>query len=201
MWVQIAAGIALAVVLFSIFRYAMALRSAKVARQSWRKAEESRGRRIVAEIPGAGDGMTLFLEDDDGFYWGADEVAKRRVAGGRLRLNRGILASWARPGVVLPEPQSAEDFEGRETWDVVLYLEDGGHAGDPLRHPPGGSEPRDRVPRLPGDAGEGLTSARRAAAARVWLPPPPPGPSGSRAPPFLQPAPSAPSLACPRESP
>ena len=25
----------------------------------------------------------------------------------------------------VPEPQSAEDFEGRETWDVVLYLEDG----------------------------------------------------------------------------
>ena len=125
MWVQAAAAAALAVVLFSIFRYAMALRAAKVARQSWREAEESRGRRVVAEIPGAGDDMTLFLEDDGGFYWGAEEVRKRQVAGGRLRLNRGILASWARPGVVLPEPQSAEDFEGRETWDVVLYLEDG----------------------------------------------------------------------------
>lgn len=125
MWVQIAAAAALAVVLFSIFRYAMALRAAKVARQSWREAEESRGRRVVAEIPGAGDNMTLFLEDDEGFYWGAEEVRKRQVAGGRLRLNRGILASWARPGIVLPEPQSAEDFEGRETWDVVLYLEDG----------------------------------------------------------------------------
>jgi hypothetical protein len=123
--IQIFAALALAAVLLSIFRYAMALRSAKVARQSWREAEESRGRRIVAEIPGAGDDMTLFLEDDDGFYWGADEVGKRQVAGGRLRLNRGILASWSRPGVVLPEPQSAEDFEGRETWDVVLYLEDG----------------------------------------------------------------------------
>ena len=155
-FIQIVAGVALAVVLFSIFRYAMALRSAKVARQSWREAEESRGRRIVAEIPGVGDDMTLFLEDDDGFYWGAEEVAKRQVAGGRLRLNRGILASWARPGVVLPEPQSAEDFEGRETWDVVLYLEGGATRVDPLRHPPGGSEPRDRIPRLPGDAGEGL---------------------------------------------
>ena len=72
MWIQVAAAAALAVVLFSIFRYAMALRAAKVARQSWRKAEESRGRRIVAEIPGAGDDMTLFLEDDDGFYWGAE---------------------------------------------------------------------------------------------------------------------------------
>lgn len=124
-WIQIAAACALAVVLFSIFRYAMALRAAKVARLSWREAEESRGRRVVAEIPGAGDAVTLFLEDDDGFYWGAEDVRKRQVAGGRLRLNRGILSTWSRPGVVLPEPESAEDFEGRETWDVVLYLEDG----------------------------------------------------------------------------
>jgi hypothetical protein len=125
-WIKVAAALALAVVLFSIFRYAMALRAAKVARQSWRESEESRGRRVVAEIPGAGDDMTLFLEDDEGFYWGAEQVRKPQLAGGRLRLNRGILASWARPGLSLPEPPSAEDFEGRETWDVVLYLEDGG---------------------------------------------------------------------------
>lgn len=125
MWIQVAAAFALVVVLVSIFRYAMALRWEKVARQSWRAAEESRGRRVVAEIPGAGDDMTLFLEDDGGFYWGADEVRKSALLGGRLRLNRGILATWARPGVFLPEPPSAEDFEGREAWDVVLYLEGG----------------------------------------------------------------------------
>ncbi len=125
MWMRIAAGAALALILFSIFRYAMALRAAKVARLSWREAEESRGRRVVAEIPGPGDAVTLFLEDEGGFYWGADEVRKPEIAGGRLRLNRGILATWARPGLALPEPESAEDFEGRETWDVVLYLDDG----------------------------------------------------------------------------
>lgn len=125
MWMRIAAGAALALILFSIFRYAMALRAAKVARLSWREAEESRGRRVVAEIPGPGDAVTLFLEDEGGFYWGADEVRKPEIAGGRLRLNRGILATWARPGLTLPEPESAEDFEGRETWDVVLYLDAG----------------------------------------------------------------------------
>jgi hypothetical protein len=124
-WVKIAAGAVLAVLLFSIFRYAMALRASKVARLSWREAEEARGRRVVAEIPGPGDGVTLFLEDDAGFYWGAAEVRKRDVAGGRLRLNGGILAAWARPGLVLPEPESAEDYEGRERWDVVLYLASG----------------------------------------------------------------------------
>ena len=125
MLIKLAAAAALVAVLFSIFRYAMALRWAKVARQSWREAEEARGRRVVAEIPGPGDDMTLFLEDEEGFYWGREGVRKSALAGGRLRLNRGILAAWARPGLALPEPASAEDFEGRESWDVVLYLEDG----------------------------------------------------------------------------
>lgn len=125
MWLQVAAALLLAAFLFSMFRYAMALRAAKVARQSGREAEESRGRRVVAEIPGEDDGVTLFAFDDEGFYWGAAAVARREVVGARLRLNGGILASWARPGVILPEPTSPEEFEGRERWDVALYLEGG----------------------------------------------------------------------------
>ena len=126
MLLQVLAAALLAAFLFSMFRYAMALRASKVARQSWREAEESRGRRVVAEIPGAGDAMTLFAEDDEGFYWGAEQVGKRGIAGARLRLNGGILATWSRPGVVLPEPAAPEPFEGRERWDVVLYLDGGG---------------------------------------------------------------------------
>jgi hypothetical protein len=125
-WLQVVAAAVLAAFLFSMFRYAMALRASKVARQSRREAEESRGRRVVAEIPGPGDGVTLFLEDGEGFYWGAASAGKREIRGTRLRLNGGILASWARPGTTLPEPASPEEFEGRERWDVVLYLEGGG---------------------------------------------------------------------------
>ena len=126
MWLQVVAAVLLAAFLFSMFRYAMALRASKVARQSWREAEEARGRRVVAEIPGADDAVTLFAEDGEGFYWGRERVARREIAGARLRLNFGILASWSRPGVVLPEPVAPEEFEGRERWDVVLYLEGGG---------------------------------------------------------------------------
>ena len=126
MWLQVAAALVLAAFLFSMFRYAMALRAAKVARQSWREAEEARGRRVVAEIPGAGDAVTLFAEDGEGFYWAAERVARRDLAGARLRLNGGILATWTRPGVTLPEPMAPEEFEGRERWDVVLYVKGGG---------------------------------------------------------------------------
>ena len=125
MWLQVLAGVLLAAFLFSMFRYAMSLRFSKAARQSWRESEEARGRRVLAEIPGAGDAMTLFAEDDDGFYWGAERVSKREIAGARLRLNGGILATWSRPGVALAEPAAPEAFEGRERWDVVLYLDGG----------------------------------------------------------------------------
>ena len=126
MWLQVLAAVLLAAFLFSMFRYAMALRASKVARQSWREAEESRGRRVVAEIPGADSGMTLFAEDGDGFYWAAERAGKHEIHGARLRLNGGILATWSRAGVVLPEPAAPEEFEGRERWDVVLYLAGGG---------------------------------------------------------------------------
>jgi hypothetical protein len=125
MWIKVVAAVGLTLILLSIFRYAMGLRGAKLARLSMREAEESRGRRVVAEIPVGGDEMLLFLEGGGAFRWGSEEVRKEQIVGGRLRLNRGILASWARPGRVLPEPESAEDFEGRETWDVLLYLDDG----------------------------------------------------------------------------
>jgi hypothetical protein len=125
-WLQVLAGVLLAAFLFSMFRYAMALRASKAARQSWREGEEARGRRVLAEIPGADDTMTLFAEDDEGFYWGAERVTKREIAGARLRLNGGILATWSRPGLALPEPGAPVELEGRERWDVVLYLEGGG---------------------------------------------------------------------------
>jgi hypothetical protein len=125
-WLQVLAAAVLAAFLFSMFRYAMALRAAKAARESWREAEESRGRRVLAEIPNPDDTVTLFAEDADGFYWGDRQVAKRDVCGARLRLNGGILAAWTRPGITLPEPAAPEEFEGRERWDVVLYVEGGG---------------------------------------------------------------------------
>jgi hypothetical protein len=124
-WLQVLAAVLLAAFLFSMFRYAMALRASKTARQSWREREEASGRRVLAEIPGADDAMTLFAEDDLGFYWGAARVTKREIAGARLRLNGGILAAWSRAGIALPEPSVPEQFEGRERWDVVLYLDGG----------------------------------------------------------------------------
>lgn len=124
MWVQALAGIVLLLVVFSLFRLAMGLRWAKITRERARAAEESKGRRVVAELP-AGDELLLLLEDEASFQWGDRRVDKSALAGVRMLLNGGILGEYARPGVRLEAPAGREDGDGRERWEVVLYLREG----------------------------------------------------------------------------
>jgi hypothetical protein len=125
MLIKLLALLGLLVLLWSLFRLAMGLRWSKVSRESARGDEERRGRRIVAELPDATGALGFFAEDQGGFYWPAGEAAKSEVIGARLLLNGGIIAAAARPGVTLAEPSTPEPFEGRERWDVAVYLAGG----------------------------------------------------------------------------
>ena len=121
--------LALAAALFvfftwSLFRLAMGLRESKRVREEARAREESQGRRVVAEIP-LEDRVVFFLEDAAGFAWGDQGVARADIAGARLLLNGGVMASWNRPEATLPPQPAAEAYEGRERWDILLYLRDG----------------------------------------------------------------------------
>lgn len=121
MWIKIAALLALLVLLWSLFRLSMGLRWAKVSRESARREEEGRGRRIVAELPTSDGTLGFFAEDHAGFYWPAGEAGKSEVRGARLILNGGVIAVTARADAALPDPPLAEPFEGRERWEVALY--------------------------------------------------------------------------------
>ena len=125
MLIQLLAGAALLFLLFSLFRFAMGLRWAKVSREQARARAESSGRQVVAEIPLPGDELAFFQLDGDRFHWGEKSVARSAICAARLLLNGNVVGAVSRPGVALPEPPRAEDFEGRERWDVLLYLEDG----------------------------------------------------------------------------
>jgi len=125
MIVQVLALLALVVALWTVFRFAMGLRWAKVSREDARAAEQARGRRVVAEIPVSEDEVVFFVEDDAGFYWGGRRVRKPEIRGARLLLNGAVMASFVRPGEPLPETAPPEEYEGRETWDVLVYLRDG----------------------------------------------------------------------------
>jgi hypothetical protein len=111
-------------VVFHLFGYAMALRSAKRTREREREAEEARGRRVVAELPLA-DGIVLLTEDESDLRWGDARITKAEVEGGRVLLNGGILREFARRPGVLPPPVPPEEFEGRERWEVAVFLEGG----------------------------------------------------------------------------
>jgi hypothetical protein len=125
MIVQVLALLALVLALWTVFRFAMGLRWAKVSREGARAAEQARGRRVVAEIPVSEDEVVFFLEDDAGFYWGGRQARKRDIRGARLLLNGGVMASFARDGDALPPPAAPEEYQGRERWEVVVYREDG----------------------------------------------------------------------------
>jgi hypothetical protein len=122
MILQIVAAAVLLVFLWSLFRFAMGLRWAKLSREEARASEQARGRRVVAEIPQR-DGLLLFLEDADGYSWGSLRAERGVVVGARALLNGAVIAAFARPGVALPEPPAHEAYEGQERWDVLLYLD------------------------------------------------------------------------------
>ncbi len=123
--IQVFAVVVFLAVVFQVFRFAMGLREAKRARERERAAEEARGRRVVAEIPLADGAIVLFTEDERVFAWEGASFAKADVAGARLLLNGGILREFAREPGVLPPPVPPEDFEGRERWEVVVFLRSG----------------------------------------------------------------------------
>jgi hypothetical protein len=123
--IQLAAGLVFLVFVWRTFRYAMALRSGRVLREEARRAEEAAGRKIVAELPGADGTLQLLVEDLASFQWPGGRVLKREIVGCRLLLNAGVMGTAAVPGLTLPEVVGAEEYEGRERWDVRVYTKTG----------------------------------------------------------------------------
>lgn len=124
MLIRVIAGLLFVAFLWSLIRFAVGLRFEKRAREKALDREESLGHRLVAEVP-QGAGMLLVLDDGQALLWGDDRQPYADIAGARMLLNGGILASVARAGVALPERDAVEDDEERERWEVRLYRCDG----------------------------------------------------------------------------
>jgi hypothetical protein len=123
--IQLLAGAVLLFLVFSLFRFAMGLRWAKVSREAARAAAEDAGRQVVAELPLPTGEVAFLVEDAQSFAWQDRRVAKAGIFGVRMRLNGGVLAEHARDGVRLPPPEVGEEYEGRERWDVAVFSADG----------------------------------------------------------------------------
>ena len=125
MLIKIAAAALLAAVLWWLLRLALALRWSKLSREAARKAEEAAGRRVVAELPLPSGEIELLLEDGGEFQWGSARAEKASIRGARLLLNGGVMAECSHATLTLPPPEATEAFDGRERWEVALYLTGG----------------------------------------------------------------------------
>src|SRR5262245_6872146 len=119
--IQLGAALLFVVGLWRAFRFAMALRSARVFREDARQAIVARGGRVVAELPTLSGELALFVEDPQAFAWSDRHVPKSALRGCRLLLNGGVMAASVRDGALLPDPPAPSEYEGREVWCVRLY--------------------------------------------------------------------------------
>jgi hypothetical protein len=133
MLIRLAALAVLLLALWRIFRLAMGLRFAKVSREEARAAEETRGRRVVAELPLPDAEVVFLVEDEEAFRWGSDQVSKGDVRGARLMVNGAVLQEFSLAGERLPPPETPEEYEGRERWEVQVFR----HAKEPTAIPCG----------------------------------------------------------------
>jgi hypothetical protein len=122
MWIRILTGLAFLAFLWMLLRFALGLRYSKVIREEQRAAQPGR---VVAEIPSAAGAVGFFVEEEDAFAWPGGRVRQDAILGARLLLRGGAIGSASRAGVDLPAAGPADEFEGRERWDVALYLRDG----------------------------------------------------------------------------
>jgi len=125
LWIQVAAALLFLAFLWMLLRFALGLRYSKVVREEARDAQAGR---VVVEIPSAAGDVGFFVEEPGAFAWPGGRAAKGDIVGGRLLLRGGPIGAFARPGVELPPAGVTDEFEGRERWDVVLYLRDGSAA-------------------------------------------------------------------------
>ncbi len=131
--IRVLAAAALLVALWKLFRFAMALRFAKVLRDEERQASEASGRRLVAELPTHQGDLVLFHESASSFFYGEREVEKQAIVAARLFLNGRIVDQTFRPGASAPDASWAEEYDGRERWDLRLDF----RTGEPLTIPCG----------------------------------------------------------------
>jgi len=125
MLIRLVAFALLLIALWRVFRLSMGLRFAKVSREESRAAEESKGGKVLAELPVSDAEVVFLVEEAEGFRWGASHVSKAEIRGVRLMVNGAVLQEVSAAGERLPSPQAPEEYEGRERWEVRLFRRDG----------------------------------------------------------------------------
>ena len=128
----IAGLVALGLFLFAL-GLASTLRFHRRSRERERRDLLAAGRMVIAEIP-TRDGLTLFIADEDQFYWGETAISKNDIQLVRVLINGSPIASYTARRSPSDDPGSSGSFADRpegiahDRWDVLVRTE----AGDTL---------------------------------------------------------------------
>jgi hypothetical protein len=122
---DLAAALVAILLVFVALSLATTLHFYRRRRERARRAEETQGRRILAEVP-TEDRLVLFTEDAEHFHYAGRAIAKTDIAAVRVLINGSPIAavtSTRHPRNAAGQPTSFEDRpEGiaRDRWDVAI---------------------------------------------------------------------------------
>ena len=94
-----------------------------------RRSVQSRGQSILAEIP-ASEGLRLFTEDADAFYWMGRTIPKHEIRATRVLISGAPISVCVSTRFSVSPPRDAVDVDGttdgfgRDRWDVAIDLQD-----------------------------------------------------------------------------
>ena len=126
---DLVAALVAAALIFAALSLLTTLHVYRKRHQRARARELDRGRAIIVELPTDPE-LTLFTEDAEHFYYGANLIDKREIVAVRVLINGSPIASFASPrwSGTTHQPTAFEDRpEGiaRDRWDVAIETTSG----------------------------------------------------------------------------
>jgi hypothetical protein len=127
---NVVAGLVAAVLMFAALSLLTTLHFYRRGHQRARQAELDRGRAIVVELP-TDPALTLFTEDAEHFYYGAQPIDKRTITAVRVLINGSPIAAAVSPRWASSDRSPATSFDdrpegiARDRWDVAIETVEG----------------------------------------------------------------------------
>ena len=122
---DLVAGLVAAVLVFVALSLLTTLHFYRRRHQRARQVEIDRGRAIIVELPTDPE-LTLFTEDAEHFYYGAQPIDKREIAAVRVLINGSPIAAAVSPRWQAADQRQPTSFDdrpegiARDRWDVAI---------------------------------------------------------------------------------
>lgn len=119
------AGLVAAALVFVALSLLTTLHVYRKRQQRARQAEIDRGRTIIVELP-TDPALTLFTEDAEHFYYGAQAIDKGEITAVRVLINGAPIAAFVATGRQSSEQRQPTSFEdkpegiARDRWDLAI---------------------------------------------------------------------------------